>query len=294
VMEAERLAFIDGELQWLPEPPADDEGRTPAPPGKFAVVLARRQRRDLALEAPDFISAQGGRVIGDTRPPSRWARIQWSKKTAGRWRRCGGHDWHAIPAKGWPGLLLRGLPTFPAIGPDARPGRVVWWIRRGGRLTRVRAAAAAPLKQRVATVYHFCPAPGCIARVEIVDLSTVPGWPAEAERLNIGTPWNLAEELARIRERLSTAAPAGSAAAPDDVRRAWVASALPCVDFVADALTAEKPDAERVARAAPHLGECLARRALRTVPGFPRFLSDVFLLLFLPYQFCLLNSLIIK
>lgn len=64
---------------------------------------------------------------------------------------------------------------FPAFANDANPHRVVWWIREGERLTRLKTAPPAQ-SQIAATIFHFCPTPGAFIRVEILEPFTVESW----------------------------------------------------------------------------------------------------------------------
>ncbi|MES2466850.1 MAG: hypothetical protein V4675_06085 [Verrucomicrobiota bacterium] len=59
-------------------------------------------------------------------------------------------------------------PPFPPVNRSSTPHRIVWWIRRNEGLLRLSKPPNSSEKL-VATVYHFCPAPGAVARVEIVE-----------------------------------------------------------------------------------------------------------------------------
>ena len=107
-------------------------------------------------------------------------------------------DWLSSPAKQLENSICKRLP-FPAVNLNSPPRRTVWWIRRSGRLLRLRQIPDS-IEQLVAAVYHFCPSPGFIVRVEIV----LPFTAEEKAALNEQTtPCTLSEFLEQMRASIS-------------------------------------------------------------------------------------------
>ena len=92
------------------------------------------------------------------------------------------------------------LPSIVELPSDTVPRRIVWWIREGERLVRVRKAPP-PDVRVAATVYHFCPTPGAFARVEIVEPYTESEWRAILERER---PQTFLDQLDIMREQILT------------------------------------------------------------------------------------------
>jgi hypothetical protein len=225
--EGKPLIMIWNGKKYLPRPMKESD--TCRLGGKFAVKIGEQEVMDLGL---DQTRQTSGPWLPGTLPP-RWTRVakyrrrevlkvlngdgavcletdylgkvmlavyppgvkvpRFRYKRALKWKRDGGTGWDMQAIDTTPNSIAE-------VPSDIGPRRIVWWIREGEGLVRVRKAPLAGVRA-AATVYHFSPASDVIVRVEIVEPYTAEEWLAILESKR---PQTFLEQLDIMRRQILT------------------------------------------------------------------------------------------